>query len=89
MRNSLLWGIIYLVLFAFERHNAIYNRIEYNISEKSGITESINHNFGKISIDSCNSLPIENIFTCHNIIILIKLVVLKNKNDYYYNIFLD
>ena len=28
-------------------------------------------------------------FTFHNVIILIKSVVNKNKNDYYYNIFLE
>ena len=56
---------------------------------KSGITDSINHNFGKIRIDSYNSLPIEKILTFHNVIILIKSVVNKNKNKYYYNIFLE
>ena len=35
------------------------------------------------------SLPIEKILTFHNVIILIKSVVIKNKNDYYYNIFLE
>ena len=30
---------------------------KYLISKKSGITNSINHNFGKIRIDSYNSLP--------------------------------
>ena len=56
---------------------------------KSGITDSINHNFGKIRIDSYNSLPIEKILTFHNVIILIKSVVNKNENKYYYNIFLE
>ena len=36
-----------------------------------------------------NSLPTEKILTFHNIIILIKSVVDKNKNNYYYNIFLE
>ena len=57
--------------------------------KKSGITNSINHNFGKITIDSYNSLPIENILTFHNVIILIKLVVDRDKNNYYYNAFLE
>ena len=35
------------------------------MSEKSGITYSINHNFGKIRIDSANSLPIEKILLFH------------------------
>ena len=49
----------YLVLFGPERHNAIYDRIRYLISDKSGITYCINHNLTKIRIDSYNSLPIE------------------------------
>ena len=36
--------------------------IKYLTSEKSGIAESINHNFARIRIDSDNSLPIEKIF---------------------------
>ena len=67
------------------RPNAIYDRINYLISEKSGITDSINHNFARIGIDSCNSLPIEKKLTFHNVIILIKSVV----NNCYYNIFLE
>ena len=58
------------------------------MSEKSGVTDRINHSFTKIRIDSYNSLPIEKILTLHNIIILIKSVVNKNKSIYYYNIFL-
>ena len=67
----------------------ICDKIKYLISEKSGITDSINHNFGKIRIDSYNSLPIEKVFTFHNVIIIIKSVVNKNKNEYYCNIFLE
>ena len=76
----------YLVLFASGRHDEIYNRIRYLTSEKSGITDNNNHNFATIIIDSCNSLPIGKILTFHNVIILIKPVFIKNKNDYYYNI---
>ena len=67
----------------------ICDKIKYLISGKSGITDSINLNFGKIRIDSYNSLPIEKILTFHIVIILIKSVVNKNKNNYYYNIFLE
>ena len=67
----------------------IFDKIKYLISEKSGIANSINHNSGKIRIDLHNSLPIEKILTFHNVIILIKLVVNKNKNEYYYNILLE
>ena len=33
--------------------------IRYLISQKSGITDSINHNFARTRVDSYNSLPIE------------------------------
>ena len=71
-------GIRYLVLFDYGWSDKICNRIKYLISEKSGITNSINHIFSIIRIDSYNSLPIEKIMTFHNVIILLK-----------YNIFLD
>ena len=47
------------------------------------ITNSINRNYGRIRI----FLPIEKISTFHNIMILIKTDVKKNRNNYYYNIF--
>ena len=37
----------------------ICDRIKYLITEKIGITDSANHNFARIRIDSYNSLPIE------------------------------
>ena len=39
--------------------NKISNRIKHLITETSGITNSINRNFGKIRIDSYNSLHID------------------------------
>ena len=78
-----------LVLFDNELLDKICDMIKYLISEKRGITDSINHNFGEIRIDSYNSLPIEKILTFYNVIILIKSVVNKNKNEYYYNMFLE
>ena len=56
---------------------------------KKMVTDSINHNFARIRIDSYNSLPTEKILTFHNAITLIKSVVNKNENNYYYNIFLE
>ena len=38
---------------------------------------------------SYDSLPLENTFTVHNVIILIKSVFNKDKNSYYYNILLE
>ena len=81
--------IKHLILIDYGFFNKICDKIRYLISEKSGITNGINHNLGKNRIDSYDSLPIKKIFTFYNIIILIKSVVNKNKNKYYYNIFLE
>ena len=59
------------------------------ISEKCGITDSINNNFTRIRMNSHNSLPIEKTLTFHKVIILIKSVVNKNEKNYYYSIFLE
>ena len=67
----------------------ICNKIKYLISKKIGITNSINYNLEKIKIDSYDSLAIKKTLIFHNVIILIKSVVNKNKNKYYYNIFLE
>ena len=67
----------------------ICDKIKYLISKNSGITNSINHNFGKIRIDSYNSLPIKKMLTFHSLIILNKSALNKNENEYYYNIFLQ
>ena len=61
----------YLVLFAVWG-DKICDRIKYPISKKSAITDSINHNFTIIRIDSYDSLPIEKILTFENVKILIK-----------------
>ena len=50
-------GIRCLVLFSY-LYDEICTRIKYHISEKSSITDSINYNFAKITIDSYSSLPI-------------------------------
>ena len=82
-------GIRYLVLLGSKQYDAIYNRTRYLITQKSGITDIINHNFARIMIDSYNFLPVEETLTFHNVIIFIKLVVNKNENNYYCNIFLE
>ena len=56
---KIYYGIRYLVIFDHNQHEKIWDRIRYLISEKSGIADSINHNFPTIRIDSYNSLPIE------------------------------
>ena len=47
----------YLVLLG----DAIYNRIRYLISLKSGVTDAISHYYAKIKIDSYDSLSIKRI----------------------------
>ena len=41
----------YLILFESEKYHVIQNKIRYLISQKSGITYLISHNYGKIKID--------------------------------------
>ena len=53
----------HLILFDYELSDKICDKIKYLISEKIGITDSINQSFGEIRIDSYNSLPIEKILT--------------------------
>ena len=81
--------IRYLVLFDYSYCDKICDKIKYLLSEKSGIADSINHNFVRIRIDSYDSLPIQKTLTFHNTIILIKSVVNKNKNNYYYSVILE
>ena len=59
------------------------------MSVKSGITYIIFHNYAKAKVDSYFSLPLEETIPFHNVIILIKSVLNKAKNNYYYNIFLE
>ena len=49
----------------------------------------ISHNYAKIKVDLYDSLPLENTMTFHNVIIFIKSVFNKDKNNYYYIIFLE
>ena len=46
-------------------------------------------NYTKMKVDSYDSLPLEKILTLYNVIILIKSVLNKYQNQYYYNIFLE
>ena len=80
--------IRYLVLFD-EWCDKVCDRIKHLLSKKRGITDSINHSFEIIRIYPYDSLPIAKILTFHIVIILIKSVVHKYKNGYYYNIFLE
>ena len=79
----------YLVLLRAEKNNFIYIRIRYLIAVKRRITYIIFYNYAKIKVDSYDSLPLEKILTFYNVTILIKSVFNKDKNNYYYNIFLE
>ena len=68
----------YLVLLYYGLFDKVCDTIKY-----LDITDSTNHNFGRIGIDLYNPLHIEKILTFHHVIILIKSVVNKNKNKYY------
>ena len=81
--------IRYLVLLDYNSCDEICDKIKYLVSEKSGIADSINHNFARIRIHSYDSLPIEKMLTFHHVITVIKLVFNRNKSEYYYNIFLE
>ena len=60
----------HLVLFDYGLFDKICDKIKYLISEKSGIIDSINQNFGYIKIDPYNCLTIERILTFHNVVML-------------------
>ena len=78
---SLDGKVKHLILFDYGWFNKICDKINYLISKKSGIINLINRNFGKISIDSYNLYLLKKILTFHNVIILIKSVLNKNKNN--------
>ena len=81
-------GSRYLTLFGSEKYGAIYDRIRYLITLKSDIMYIFSHFFANIKVDSYDSLPIEKILILHNIVMHIKSVLYKDKNHYYYKIFL-
>ena len=81
--------IRYLILFDYNNCDEGCDKIKYLISEKRGITDSVDHNFARIRIDSFDSLPFKKVLlSFRNVIILIKSVVNKNIN-YYYNMLLE
>ena len=71
-----------------EKYDAICSRIRYLIRLKSSITNNFSDYYGKIKVDSYDSLPVGKTLTFHNIIMIIQSVLNKDKNGYYYNIFL-
>ena len=82
-------GSRYLVLLGPEKYDAIYDRIRYLISLKSGIKYIFSHYLAAIKVDFYGSLTIEKILTLHSVILNIKLVLKRDKNHYYCKIFLE
>ena len=56
---------------------------------KTRITYVMFHNYAKVKVYSINSLPLEKELAFHNVIILIKLVFIKDRNNYCNNVFLE
>ena len=81
-------GTKYLVLFRSEKYELIYDRVKYMIGVKSGITYVISHNYPKVNVDSYGSLRQEKTMTFHNVIIFVKSAFNKDKNNYYFKVFL-
>ena len=71
-------GTKYLVLFAPEKYDAIYDRIRYFITLKSGITYIFSHSYVRIKSNSYDDLPQEKALTLNNVIILIKSIFNKD-----------
>ena len=82
-------GTRYLKLLEPGKYHDIFNWIIYLIGVKSEIIYVISHNYAKIKVDSYNVLPLEKTLTFYNVIIHIKSVFNKDRNNYYYNIFLE
>ena len=77
-------GTTYLTLFGSEKYDAIYNRIRYFLSLKSGITYIFSLYFAKFKW----FFAYRKILNLH-VIILIRSVLKKDKNHYYYKVFLE
>ena len=78
-----------MILFGSEKYDFIYNRLRYLIGIINGVTYVISHNYTKIKANLFDSLPLEKTMAFYNVIILSKSVFDKDKNNYYYNIFLE
>ena len=77
----------YLVLFGFEKYNAIYDKSRYLKRLKSSITYAFFLKSRKKKNVLDDDLPLEETFILRKVTILITLVFDENKNHYYYNTF--
>ena len=78
-------GTKYLVLFAPEKNDAIFNRIRYLTGLKSCVRHVDSFNFADIKIDPDKGFPLQKILTIYNVVILIKSAF----NLHYYKKFLE
>ena len=65
----------------------IYDGARYLTLFGTKTYDAISEELDIIKIDFYDSLPIEKTLTLHNVIILIKSVLNKDKNQHYYKIF--
>ena len=80
---------IYLTLVGYENYHAIYNRIRYLISLKNIISYIFSRYFVEIKVDYYDSLPTEKRLSLHNVMILIKSFLNKDKYHYFCKAFLE
>ena len=80
---------VYAVLCGPEDYDAIYKTIRYVNRQKSGITYVFSHNYAKIKTDSYDYLPLGKMLNLCNVIILMKSVCNRNKNQYHYYVILE
>ena len=78
-----------LTLFVSEKYEAFYNRIRYLANPKCGITFIFSYYLAKIKSWFFWFFAYWKILTLLNVIIPIKSVLNKDKNHYYYKIFLE
>ena len=74
---SLDGKIKYLILLDYILFNKICDQIKYVINKKRVITNSFNHTFGKIRIDSIIFYLLKKILACHVIILSQLLIRMK------------
>ena len=75
-------GTRHLTLFSAKKYDVISNRVRYLIILKSRMAYIFSHYFVKIKVDSCDSLHIEKNVALHNVLMVIKSVIIKDKNHY-------
>ena len=78
-----------LVFFGAEKYDAIFDRITYFKGLNSSIAYVSSFNYTNIKTDSDDDFPVQKTLTMYYVIKLIKSVLNKNHNHYYYKTFLE